>query len=69
MMSELDQDLSGRLDYNKFLSELFRPDSQRSSRASTRQSGLLPLSRQSMRHTARLESRAGSRAGRISNMY
>lgn len=73
MMSELDEDLSGRLDYNKFLGELFRPESQRSSRAVSRQSGLLPLSRQSMRHSVMLESRqgsrAGSRAGRISNIY
>jgi len=54
-MSQLDQDLTGRLDYNKFLGELFRPESQRSS---TRQSGLLPLSRQSVRLSAKVENKA-----------
>ncbi|KAF6033899.1 hypothetical protein EB796_007791 [Bugula neritina] len=55
VMSQLDQDLTGRLDYNKFLGELFRPESQRSS---TRQSGLLPLSRQSARLSAKVENKA-----------
>ncbi|XP_067930317.1 EF-hand calcium-binding domain-containing protein 6-like [Watersipora subatra] len=60
VMSQLDQDLTGRLDYNKFLGELFRPISQRSSRCSSR--GLLPLSRQSGKGSVLLESRAaGSR--------
>ena len=56
VMSQLDQDLTGQLDYNKFLGELFRPMSQSSSRASSR--GLLPLSRQSLRQSVMLESRA-----------
>lgn len=70
MMSQLDEDLSGRLDYKKFLNELFRPESQCSSRVSTRQSGLLPLSRQSLRQSVMSEHRAASRGGsRMSAMY